>query len=63
MSRQARSTILNGNASLSADMAIRFENAFGVWADTLLGMQTASELARAREHKGDIRVDKLAIAA
>lgn len=63
VSRQALSTLLNGNAMLSADMAIRFEKAFGVRADTLLRMQTAYELAQARKHEGDIRVEKLAIAA
>lgn len=63
VSRQALSTLLNGNAMLSADMAIRFEKAFGVRADTLLRMQTAYELAQARQHEGDIRVEKLALAA
>jgi antitoxin HigA-1 len=63
VSRQALSTLLNGNASLSADMAIRFEKAFGVKADTLLKMQTSYDLARARENEGEIRVGKLPLAA
>lgn len=63
VSRQALSTLLNGNASLSADMAIRFEKAFGVKADTMLRMQTAYDLASARKHEADIRVRPLAIAA
>ncbi len=63
VSRQALSTLLNGNASLSADMAIRFEKAFGIKADTLLRMQTSHELARAREREIDIRVERLAVAA
>lgn len=63
VSRQALSTLLNGNAGLSADMAIRFEKAFGVRADTLLRMQTSHELAQARRHEAGIRVGKLAIAA
>ena len=63
VSRQALSTLLNGHASLSADMAIRFEKAFGVKADTLLRMQTSYELAQARKHEGEIRVGKLAMAA
>lgn len=62
VSRQALSTLLNGNASLSADMAIRFEKAFGIKADTLLRMQTAYELARARAHENDIKVGRLAAA-
>ena len=63
VSRQALSTLLNGHASLSADMAIRFEKAFGVKADTLLRMQTCYELALARRREGEIRVGKLALAA
>jgi addiction module HigA family antidote len=63
VSRQAMSVLLNGNASLSADMAIRFEKAFGVKADTLLRMQAAFDLARARAHERNIKVRKLASAA
>ena len=57
------STLLNGHASLSADMAIRFEKAFGVRADTLMRMQTSYELAQARKREADIKVGKLALAA
>lgn len=63
VSRQALSTLLNGKASLSADMAIRFEKAFGINADTLLRMQTAYDLAQARSRAGKMRVRKLARAA
>jgi antitoxin HigA-1 len=63
VSRQALSNLLNGNANLSADMSIRFEKAFGVKADTLLRMQTTYEIARAREHEAEIKVEKLAKAA
>lgn len=63
VSRQALSTLLNGNAGLSADMAIRFEKAFGIKADTLLRMQATYELAQARRHEADIRVSRLALAA
>ena len=55
-SRQALSTLLNGNANLSADMAIRFEKAFGLKADTLLRMQTAYDLAQARKNEAKISV-------
>jgi addiction module HigA family antidote len=56
VSRQALSALLNGNASLSADMAIRFEKAFGVKAGTLLRMQTAYDLAQARKNEAKIKV-------
>src|SRR3546814_12424792 len=46
VSRQSISAVLNGRASLSADMAIRFEHAFGVKAETLMRMQVRSEERR-----------------
>jgi addiction module HigA family antidote len=62
VSRQAMSNLLNARAGLSADMAIRFEKAFGVKADTLLRMQTAYELAQARGNEGIIRVGRFTTA-
>lgn len=47
VTRQAASNLLNGNAGLPAEMAIRLEKAFGVSADTLIRMQAAHELAKA----------------
>ena len=48
VSRQNMSMLLNGHASLSAMMALRFEKAFGISADTLLRMQIGHDLARVR---------------
>jgi antitoxin HigA-1 len=45
VSRQALSKVLNGHASLSADMALRFERAFKISADTMMRMQTSYGLA------------------
>ncbi|MDQ3143620.1 MAG: addiction module antidote protein, HigA family, partial [Pseudomonadota bacterium] len=44
----------------SAEMAIRFEKAFGLKADTLLRMQSAHELAGARAREDEIHVRALA---
>jgi addiction module HigA family antidote len=63
VTRQAMSNLLNARAGLSADMAIRFEKAFGVKAETLLVMQTAHELAQARAHEDRIQVGKFQKAA
>ena len=60
VTRQAMSTLLNGNAGLSAEMAIRFEKAFGLMADTLMRMQSAHELAQARAHEDEIEVERVA---
>jgi addiction module HigA family antidote len=57
VTRQAMSALLNGRAGLSADMAIRFEKAFGVKADTMLRMQAAHELAQARANEKAIKVE------
>lgn len=48
VSRQNMSTLLNGRAALSPIMALRFEKAFGVKADTMMRMQVAYELAQVR---------------
>jgi addiction module HigA family antidote len=56
VTRQAASNLLNGNAGLSAEMAIRFEKAFGLKAATLMRMQAAHALAEARGREGEIVV-------
>jgi addiction module HigA family antidote len=63
VTRQAMSALLNGRAGLSAEMAIRFEKAFGVKADTLLRMQGAHELAQARARADQIKVERFRDAA
>jgi antitoxin HigA-1 len=45
VSQQALSTVLNGNASLSADMPLRFERQFKISADTLMRRLTSYDLA------------------
>jgi addiction module HigA family antidote len=57
VTRQAASNLLNGNAGLSAEMAIRFEKAFGVKADTLMRMEAAHVLAQARAREDEIVVE------
>ncbi len=46
--RQAMSTLLNGKAALTADMAARIERAFGTSAQTLLDMQAAFDAQEAK---------------
>lgn len=60
VTRQAMSNLLNGRAGLSAEMAIRFEKAFGLKAETLMRMQSAHELAQARAHEDEIEVERVA---
>ena len=48
VSRQNMSMLLNGHANLTAMMALRFEKAFGISADTLLRMQVGYDLAQVK---------------
>jgi hypothetical protein len=45
---------------LSVEMAIRFEKAFGIKADTMLRMQAAYDLAQARMRQREIVVERVA---
>jgi antitoxin HigA-1 len=54
--RPALSTLLNGRAAVSAEMAVRFEKAFGIDAGLLLRMQAQYALADARRSAKRIRV-------
>ena len=54
--RPALSAVLNGRASLSPEMAIRVEKAFGVSMDLLLKMQLQFDIARARKAATAIKV-------
>ncbi len=56
VSRPALSNLLNQNADLSGEMAVRIEKAFGVNMDTLMRMQAAYDIALARKDAGKIRV-------
>ncbi len=56
VSRPALSSLLNGKADLSGDMALRIEKAFGPKMDTLMRMQSAYDIARTRRRESKIRV-------
>lgn len=56
VSRPTLSSLLNGRADLSGEMALRIEKAFGSSMDTLMRMQSAYDIARARRRQNAIRV-------
>ena len=58
VTRAALSNLLNGNAGLSPDMAIRLDKAFGADMETLMRMQNSFDIAEARK-----RWDMVEIAA
>lgn len=54
--RAALSNLVNGNASLSPEMALRIEKAFGVSMNTLLRMQAWYDSHTMQEYAGEIQV-------
>ena len=56
VSRKTLSSILNGRAGISPEMAIRLSKAFGSTPETWLRMQLAYDLAEARKNESKIRV-------
>lgn len=63
VTRPALSKLINGRASLSPEMALRFEKAFGLKMDTLLRMQTSYDIAQARKAANKIKVERYAARA
>ena len=59
VSRPALSSLLNGKADLSGDMALRIEKAFGVKMDTLMRMQSSYDIAQTRKRENLIRVRRI----
>jgi addiction module HigA family antidote len=58
VSRPALSSLLNGKADLSGNMALRIEKAFGVKMDTLMRMQASYDIAQTRKREKEIRVKR-----
>lgn len=56
--RATLSDLVNGKASLSPEMALRIEKAFGVSMDTLLRMQAWHDSYTMRQRAGDIDVKR-----
>lgn len=56
--RATLSDLVNGKASLSPEMALRIEKAFGVSMDTMLRMQAWYDSYTMRQREGDIDVER-----
>src|SRR5271166_1113668 len=59
VSRPALSSLLNVKASLSGDMALRIEKAFGARMETLMRMQSSYDIAQTRKRERQIRVQRI----
>ncbi len=57
VTRQALSNMLNGHTSLTAEMALRVEKAFGPKMEHLMRMQLNYDLEQARAAADHIKVD------
>ena len=60
VTRQQLYNVLQARSAVSPEMALRFEKAFGGSADMWLRMQVAYDLARARRHQRNMKVQRLA---
>lgn len=56
--RATLSAFLNGNAALSAEMALRIEKAFGLDLDMLLRMQAWHDACRIRARADEIAIER-----
>jgi addiction module HigA family antidote len=59
VTRQQLYNVVNGKSSITPEMAIRLEKAFGSSADAWLRMQANHDLAQLRRHKKEIAVKRL----
>ena len=59
VSRPALSSLLNGKADLSGNMALRIEKAFGMKMDTLMRMQASYDIAQTRRREKQIHVRRI----
>jgi addiction module HigA family antidote len=60
VSRKTLSSILNGRAGVSPEMAVRLSIAFGTSAESWLNQQLQFDLWRAEQRRRQLRVRKLA---
>ena len=61
VSRKTLSSILNGRAGISPEMAVRLSIAFGTSAESWLNQQTQYDLWHAEQRRNQLRVAKLAV--
>ena len=59
ITRQQLHNVIAGRSSVTPEMAIRFEKAFGSTADTWLRMQMNYDLAQTRKRTANITVERL----
>lgn len=63
VTRATLSTLLNEHTSLSPEMALRIEKAFGVSMDTLMRMQNSYDIVMTRKRENEIKVKRFSASA
>ncbi len=61
ITRKALSSILNGHAGISAQMALRLSQAFGSTPETWLSMQMQYDLWQAKKRAGKFKVRRFPV--
>ena len=62
VSRKTLSSLLNGRAGVSPEMAIRLSIAFGTSAESWMNQQAVFDLSRAERHRHKLKVRRLSAA-
>ena len=58
VSRQALSRLINGQAGISPEMAIRLSKAFGTTPDIWIRMQASYDISQAKDREGQVKVQR-----
>ena len=62
VSRKTLSSILNGHAGISPEMAVRLSIAFGTSSESWMDQQSQFDLWRAEQHRAELNVERLVAA-
>jgi addiction module HigA family antidote len=62
VSRKTLSSIINGKAGISPEMAVRLSIAFNTSSESWLNQQTQYDLWQAEQHRKNLRVKRLSVA-
>ncbi len=62
VSRKTLSSILNGRAGISPEMAVRLSIAFDTTAESWMNQQVQYDLWQAEQHRDELNVTRLAVA-
>jgi len=62
VSRKTLSSIINGKAGISPEMAVRLSIAFNTTSESWINQQSQYDLWQAEQHRDELHVSKLSVA-